>query len=231
MKVLLLTLVLLSSIYAVNPIGVHQVTWGTSAAELQSKAVPAVVDWKETTPKSIPKELPITAFTSKAQIAGYKAKTTYYFYNDKLFQATIHFDFNNLKNYDFNYNVFLSVDSYYREVRKQTLVFIDHIYALLEDKYGKKQPIFLPLDPKLVLMSTDNYLGQERWNHRYHPSEYYKRIIGTSYARWKYPKTEINFAVTISAADKRFDYTLSFLSTTLRREVEVAVKKQKSSGL
>ncbi len=214
-----------------NPTGVHSVPWGTTAAETATLLAPPATNWQVNTPKDIPAELPIKAFTSDNKIAGYKAQTTYYFYEDKLFQATVVFDFDNLKSYDFNYNVFRSVDQYYRQIRSSTLVFVDDIYSLLKNKYGKKQPVFMPLDPKMVLMDTDNYLGQERWNHRFHPSEYYKRIVGSAYARWKYPKTEINFAIAISAADKRFDYTLSFASTVLRREIEKAVEKQKNSGL
>ncbi len=232
MKQAALIFLIIFFIYAKeNPVGVHGVSWGSSSAATETQAVPAAENWRATTSDNMPANLPITAFSSDAKIAGYDAQTTYYFFNDMLFQATIKFNFDYLKSYDFNYNVFNSVDRYYREIRTKTLTFVNHIYNMLKSKYGRKQPVFMPLDPRLVLMDTDNYLGQERWNHRYHPSEYYKRIIGRAYARWKYPKTEINFAVNISAADKRFDYTLSFVSTELFREVQKAVKAEKTSGL
>lgn len=232
MKPILILLFIISILFAKDaPVGIHGVLWGASSAETQNSAVPAVLNWQSTTPQNMPADLPITAFTSDAKVAGYDAKTTYYFYEDRLFQATIRFDFDYLKSYDFNYNVFVSVDKYYREIRTKTLTFVFDVYALLKEKYGKRQPVFLPLDPKMVLMDTDNYLAQERWNHRYHPSEYYKRILGRAYARWKYPKTEINFAVNIAAADKKFEYTLSFVSTEMRREIKKAVQDQKSQGL
>lgn len=231
MKQLLLIFTTIALLWGKNPEGIHEVLWGASTADVQASAQPAVVNWREKTVQDKPANLPITSFTSDAMIAGRRAQTTYYFFNDQLFQATIAFNFDHFKNYDFNYNVFISVDKYYRDIRSETLVFVDEIYALLMEKYGKKQPIFLPLDPRMVLMDTDNYIGQERWNLRYHPSEYYKRILGRAFAQWKYPKTEINFAVNIAASDKRFDYTLSFISVQLRREIEKAVEASKSSGL
>ena len=214
-----------------NPNGVHGVSWGSSPATVSSSATPAVTNWQSVPATNFLPQLNVTAFTSNTDIAGYKAKTTYYFYNNQLFQATIKFNFDDLKSYDFNYNVFISVDKYYREIRKRTKVFVENIYTLLSDKYGKKQPVFLPLDPREVLVDTDNYLMQERWNLRYHPSEYYKRIIGRAYARWKYPNTEINFSINIYAADKVFDYILSFGSTKMRRVIESDIKSKKSSGL
>lgn len=231
MKSTILLLTLLSAIYSITPIGINGVTWGSSSQTVQNSAVPKVKNWKQVNQNEFLKGLPITAYTSNDSIAGYKAKTTYYFYNDSLFQATIRFNFDYLKNYDFNYNVFVSVDRYYREIRTTTITFVNNIYSLLEGKYGRKQPVFLPLDPKQVLTATDNYIGQERWNLRYNPSEYYKRIIGSAYARWKFPKTEINFAVTISAADKIFDYTLSYVSTSMARTIKKKVKEIKSQGL
>jgi len=232
MKSIALLLLIIGSLFAVeNPIGIHEVEWGASSALVQSEANPPVVNWSATNADVTPTDLPVSAFTSNAVISGHQATTTYYFFNDSLYQATIQFHFSGLENYDFNYNVFVSVDGYYREIRSQTLVFVDNIYSTLRTKYGKKQPVFLPLDPRLVLMDTDNYIAQERWNLRYHPSEYYKRIIGRAYARWRFPETEINFAVNIAAADKRFDYTLSYISTKKRRDIANSVQEMNESGL
>jgi len=228
---LLLILVFTSVAMAVAPVGIHEVPWGSAPAAVQGRAVPRPTGWTTVATTGMPAGLPITAFSSQDSIAGYRATTTYYFYQNRLFQGTVKFDFEDLKTYDFNYNVFISVDKYYREIRTRTITFVTDIYDLLGAKYGRKQPVFMSLDPRMVLMDTDNYIGQERWNLRYHPSEYHKRILGRAYARWTYPKTEINFAVNIAAADKRFDYTLSFVSTELRREIENAVKVQRGSGL
>ncbi len=213
------------------PVGVHEVPWGSAPAAVQGRANPRPNGWTAVPATGMPEGLPITSFSTRGTIAGYNCNTTYYFYQNRLFQATVKFDFEDLKTFDFNYNVFISVDKYYKEIRTRTLTFVADIYNLLSAKYGRKQPVFMNLDPRMVLMDTDNYIGQERWNLRYHPSEYHKRILGRAYARWTYPKTEINFAVNIAAADKRFDYTLSFVSTELRREIEKAVKTQRATGL
>lgn len=232
MKHLLLLLLLPLQIFAYNyPVGAQEVPWGSAPAAVQSRAIPKPNGWTTVPATGMPAGLPITAFSTKGNIAGYNETTTFYFYQNKLFQATIKFDFEDLKSFDFNYNVFISVDKYYQEIRKRTITFVEDIYSLLEAKYGRKKPVFISLDPRMVLMDTDNYIGQERWNLRYNPSEYYKRIIGKAYARWIYPKTEINFAVNISASDKRFDYTLSFVSTDYRRIIEKAVNSQRGTGL
>ncbi len=232
MKRIYILLLLCFPLFAITPpVGFNEVPWGSAPATVQSQAKPKPSTWTTVPATGMPTTLPITAFSSQDSIAGYKATTTYFFYQNKLFQATTVFNFDDLKNFDFNYNVFLSVDRYYQEIRKRTLTFVADIYSLLNAKYGKKQPLFMPLDPSRVLMDTDNYIGQERWNLRYHPSEYYKRIIGRAYARWTYPKTEINFAVNISASDKRFDYTLNYVSTDLRKQIENDVKTQRGSGL
>lgn len=232
MKSILLILTLIIPLMAITPpTGIHGVNWGAAPGAVQSGATPRPTGWTSVPATGMPAGLPITAFSSRDSVAGYKATTTYYFYQNRLFQGTIKFDFEDLKSFDFNYNVFISVDRYYQEIRKRTITFVADIYDLLAAKYGRKQPVFMDLDPHMVLMDTDNYIGQERWNLRYHPSEYYKRILGRAYARWTYPKTEINFAVNIAAADKRFDYTLSFVSTELRRQIEKDVKVQRGSGL
>lgn len=232
MKYLLQLLLLCFPVLAISPpTGVHEVPWGSAPAAVQGRAIPRPTGWTPAPTVGMPSGLAITAFTSVDSIAGYKASTTYYFYKNQLFQATTKFNFDDLTTFDFNYNVYISVDRYYQEIRKRTLTFVADIYALLHAKYGRKQPIFIPLDPNYVLKATDKYLEKERWNLRYHPSEFYKRITGTAYARWSYPKTEINFAVNISAFDKRFEYTLSHISTELRRVIEKDINTQRGSGL
>ncbi len=232
MNVFVLLLIAVFALTAAeNPNGIHGVEWGINSATVQTTALPAVTNWRTVNPEVEDNGLPITAFSSDTPILGYQATTTYYFYNDSLYQATIAFHFRDLENFDFNYNVFISVDKYYREIRSKTLVFVNNIYSVLRTKYGRKQPVFLPLDPRKVFMDTDNYIAQERWNLRYHPSEYHKRIIGRAYARWRFPETEINFAVNIAAADDRFDYTLSYISTKMRRDIANSVQEINESGL
>ncbi len=232
MKVISILLLAIFTLFAVeHPNGIHGVEWGINSATVQETAIPVVANWRTVNPEIEQDGLPITAFSSDTPISGYPATTTYYFYNDSLYQATIKFHFSDLESFDFNYNVFISVDKYYREIRSQTLIFVDNIYSTLRTKYGRKQPVFLPLDPRQVFMDTDNYIAQERWNLRYHPSEYHKRIIGRAYARWRFPETEINFAVNIAAADSRFDYTLSYISTKMRRDISNSVQDMNESGL
>jgi hypothetical protein len=166
-----------------------------------------------------PKELNVSVITASQSIAGKNASVKYYFYNNQLFQATVRFNFDNLKNFDFNYNVYRSVDSYYKAIRDQTLTFVFDIYDLLQKKYGKKQPIFEKLDPRFMFTDLDLHLKKEAWNLRYYPYAYYKKIIASAYARWDHPKTRILFAVNICATEKRFDYTLSLTSLDLENEI------------
>jgi hypothetical protein len=70
--------------------------------------------------RDFPPELGVTVFRTNAQLAGYDASIRYYFQNDRFFQATADFDFNDLKNFDFNYNVFRSVNEYYTAIRTRT---------------------------------------------------------------------------------------------------------------
>lgn len=215
---------------ATAPIGYENTIWGDSPQKVKTS-----ISSKGFSPVSLkekfPTQLNITTYRATQTVAGYNSETTYFFYNNKLFQVTLRFTVPGLKNYDFNYNVFVSVDKYYREIRSKSLIFIQTIYKLLENKYGMKQPVFKGLDPKNAFISTDNYLKQERWNLRYAPSEYYKRILASAYAKWLYPKTEITFAVNISAPDKRFDYTLSYVSTLLKDRIIKESKKLNSTGL
>jgi hypothetical protein len=79
--------------------------------------------------------------------------------------------------------------------------------------------VFKGLDPRHIFKLTDAYIKQELWSLRYHPSEYYKRIVTAAYARWDFPKTRIIFSINISAKDKRFDYQLSLTSLDLEKEI------------
>ncbi len=230
MKILITLLLLISLSWGENPVGFQNGTWGEKSATVRQKA--NIGNWTAVQGDNLfPADMDITIFSTPQTIAGYDAITRFYFYKDQFFQATITFDFDDLKEYDFNYNVFISVDRYYREIRSKSLVFVADIYELLKNKYGKKQPLFMGVDPRNIFTATDNYIHQERWNLRYHPSEYYKRIIAQAYARWLYPKTEINFAVNISAADKRFDYTLSLTSLDFAKTIKRENRAKRSTGL
>lgn len=200
------------SVFAAEaPVGFQDAVWGMNAADVKSAAQPK--QWQKTQlEKDFPAELNVTVFSSSAEIAGYPAVIKYYFVEDRFFQVTATFNFDQFKTYDFNYNVFRSVDEYYRFIRDQSLTFVHDIYDLLRKKYGKKEPVFKGLDPRKVFKDTDAYIQKERWNLRYHPSEYYKRIITSAYALWNFPKTRVAFSVNVSAADKRFDYILSLTS-------------------
>lgn len=211
-----------SLIHSQNPpVGFQNALWGMSPAEVQKSA--NLTSFQSTPVGGLfPEGFPILAYTSSSSVAGYKADIKYYFYDNKFIQTTITFNFDELKSFDFNYNVFISVDRYYRAIHDKTVTFVSDIYDLLQKKYGKKQPVFKGLDPRYVFKYTDAYLKQELWNLRYHPSEYYKRIVSAAYARWDFPKTRITFSINISAKDKRFDYQLSLTSLDLEREVNKA---------
>jgi hypothetical protein len=178
-----------------------------------------------------PKELGITTYRSSGEIAGYPAVITYYFWDHRFFQATARFNFDELKTYDFNYNVFRSVNEYYNTIRSRTLVFTRDIYDLLQKKYGKKKPFFKDLDPKHCFVNLDTYFKKERWNLRYHPYDYYLHIKTQSYARWDFPKTRVLFSITIDAPEKRFDYTLSCASIELASQVNVMSDSLRMQGL
>jgi len=202
--------------------GFQNATWGSSQADVKKANNPA--SWlPQPDNGDFPKELGITRFLAAQTLAGKNATVTYYFYNDKFFQATARFDFDNLKNFDFNYNVYRSVDNYYKAIRDQTQVFVFDIYDLLKKKYGKKQPVFEKYDPRFMFKDLDGDVKKEVWNLRNYPYEYYKKINTSAYARWDHPKTRITFSVNICAAEKRFDYLLSL--TSLDLETEINAKK------
>lgn len=212
------------------PTGFQNADWGATPAAVQTAAG---VNWAANNALSqqFPPEMGITVYTANSTVAGYSATVDYYFFQNKFFQATVKFNFPELVNFDFNYNVFISVDKYYRTIHATTLTFVNDIYALLQKKYGKKQPVFKGLDPRHTFKYTDRYIKQEVWNLRYHPSEFYKRIVTASYARWDYPKTRIIFSINISAIDKRFDYQLSLVSMDLQKEINAAKDTLRMQGL
>ena len=212
------------------PVGFQNAKWGMSPEEVRKAS--GAANWQSTSLEAaFPEDLGITAYTASSTIAGYQAQVKYYFYDQKFFQATVVFNFDELKEFDFNYNVFISVDRYYRAIHDKTLTFVTDIYDLLRKKYGKKQPVFKGLDPRFVFKHTDAYIKQELWNLRYHPSEYYKRIVTAAYARWDFPKTRVIFSINISAKDKRFDYQLSLTSLDLEKEINNKKDALRMEGL
>ena len=226
----LFLLTAVSFLYAENPTGFQNADWGASSSAVKT-ASGVSFSPNAAAAAQFPKGLGITVFSGATTVAGYPVSADYYFYNDKFFQAVLHFNFPELVNFDFNYNVFISVDRYYRAIHEKTLTFVDDIYALLKDKYGKREPVFDGLDPRNTFVLTDRYLKQEVWNLRYHPSDFYKKIQTASYARWNFPKTLVIFSINISASDKRFDYTLSLSSNTLVKEVKKAKDSLRMQGL
>ena len=83
--------------------GFNNAKWGIAPEAVRQAA--GAGNWQSdgNVVKEFPKELGISAFKSTGDIAGYKAVTTYYFWNNRFFQATVKFNFDDLKKYDFNY--------------------------------------------------------------------------------------------------------------------------------
>jgi hypothetical protein len=211
--------------------GFNKANWG-AAPDAVRQAVGAT-NWQAdgNAAREFPQGLTITSYKSAGDIAGYKAVTTYYFWDNRFFQATVKFNFDDLIKYDFNYNVFRSVNQYYNAIRSKTLVFASEIFDLLRKKYGLQKPVFKDLDPRNSFVELDKYLKRESWNLRYHPYDYYLRIVTQSYARWTFPKTAAIFSIAISAPDKRFDYTLSLSSLDLASRVNAAKDSLRMKGL
>ncbi|MFW5959840.1 MAG: hypothetical protein ACOCSE_01820, partial [Chitinivibrionales bacterium] len=201
--------------------------WGMSPDQVQENAVKEGWNRAPDEEGKLPENSGINVYVANEEVAGYNAEIKYYFFNDKFYQAFIDFDFSELENFDFNYNVFRSVNEYYTAIHDRTITFINDIYSLLQKKYGKKQPVFKGLDPKRVFVQLDKDFQRDIWNLRYHPYEYYRRIVTSAYALWKFPDTEIAFSINISAEDKRFEYTLSFTSTKLKKRVENSVNQNR----
>ncbi|MBN1307974.1 MAG: hypothetical protein JXA18_08665, partial [Chitinispirillaceae bacterium] len=173
---------------AEDPGGFNGSRWGASPDEVRKSS--GAPSWQsDPSGKNFPPELEVSVFRTSADIAGYKASVRYYFQNKRFFQATVDFTFDDLKRFDFNYNVFRSVNEYYTAIRTKTILFVNDIYDLLRKKYGKKEPVFKGLDPRLVFTELDRYVLQERWNLRYHPYDFYCSIVTASYARWDFPRT------------------------------------------
>jgi hypothetical protein len=213
------------------PDGFQNARWGMTSDAVRSAA--DITAWQPVNADAtgFPKDLNITVFTATMPIAGYPATVKYYFIENYFFQATVAFNFSDLKSFDFNYNVFISVDRYYRAIHDKTLLFVRDIFDLLTKKYGKREPVFKGLDPRNIFVQTDACLRQEQWNLRYHPYEFYKRIVCAAYARWDFPKTRAIFSINISAADNRFDYLLSLTSIDLEGQINQKKDLLRSQGL
>jgi hypothetical protein len=207
------------SLYAEEPFnGFQNAQWAASADAV--KKANGLQSWTLLpADSSFPKELNITMYSAAQSIAGQAASVKYYFFADKFFQATVRFNFDRFKTFDFNYNVYRSVDSYYRAIHRQTLTFVFDIFDLLRKKYGKKEPSFRGVDPRFIFKETDEYLKRESWNLRSYPYDYYTRINAAAYAIWELPGTAITFSIAINAPEKRFDYLLSLSSSSLSASV------------
>lgn len=210
------------------PEGFQSAGWGFSSEAVKSAC--EIKSWTSTT-VDFPADLKVTAFVADMPIAGYAAKVTYYFCENRFFQATVDFNFSELAGYDFNYNVYRSVDQYYQAIRSKTLTFVFDIYHLLETKYGKKKPWFEGLDPRRMFEKRDGLIRQEVWNLRYHPYAYYQKIVVAAYARWDFPRTRVLFSVNIAAPEKRFDYRLSATSLDLEKIINQRKDDLRAKGL
>jgi hypothetical protein len=199
-----------------SPPGLNNTVWGSPSDSVR-KVIQAAQWLQDPLENQFPKDLEVKVFRTNSVVAGYPAVVRYYFWKNQLFQTTVVFNFDKLKNYDFNYNVYRSVNEYYNAIRSATLPFVFDIYDLLTKKYGKKEPVFKGLDPRNMFVKLDSYVKQERWNLRYNPYDYYQRIIAAAYARWDFPKTRAIFSINISASDKRFDYELCLTSLDLEK--------------
>jgi hypothetical protein len=213
------------------PVGYNAAVWGASPEQVKSVLKPQSWQGDASTEKGFPEDLKVSVFKSNETVAGYKAVVKYYFMENKFFQVTVVFPFDEFVNYDFNYNVFRSVNEYYNDIRSKTSVFVNDIYELLYKKYGKKEPVFKGLDPKHLFINLDMYLAQERWNLRYHPYDYYLRIKTSAYARWDFPKTRIIFSLSVAASEKRFEYQLSQTSLDLENAIQKKMDSLRMRGL
>jgi len=218
------------AVAAPDPGGFNGALWGQSPAEVQ-KNVKATSWQTDAVQANFPPDLKVAVFRTTAEVAGYNVSVKYYFQENRFFQATVDFTFPDLVSFDFNYNVFRSVTEYYTAIRAKTLVLVNDIYALLLEKYGKKQPVFTGLDPRFVFNDLDRYVSQERWNLRYHPYDFYLNIVTASYARWDFPKSRVFFSVNIAAPQKRFEYRLSLASVAMTEPIKKAMNYMRSKGL
>ena len=141
--------------------GFNNAVWGSSPEEVR-QAVGASA-WRTDSIGSteFPRSLGVTAFHAPTTIAGYQAMVRYYFYNNKLFQATVRFNFDDLADVDFNYNVYKSVSEYYTTIHDRTITFVDDCFDLLVKRYGTQKPYFQGLDPRRMFSVLDNYFPRE----------------------------------------------------------------------
>ena len=210
--------------------GFQNARWGMGPDEVRTSNNPRT--WSAvTTETNFPKDLKITTYLASQDIAGKDAAVTYYFFENKFFQATARFNFDQLKNFDFNYNVYRSVDSYYRAIHNQTLTFVYDIFDLLRKKYGKREPAFRGADPRRIFMAVDEYCSKEAWNLRSYPYDYYKKIAASAYARWEFPNTIVIFSIAITAPEKQFDFQLSLSSTSLTSTVNAKKDSLRTQNL
>ncbi len=218
-------------ITAKGPGGFNGAFWGDASEMVRASTKASLWQPDNATAKGFPSGMNISTFQSIDSVAGYKASIKYYFYNNRFFQATVTFNFDDMKKYDFNYNVYRSVNEYYNYIRSRSLVFTDDIYRLLLQKYGKKEPVFEGLNPRYMFVNIDKYLNRERWNLRYHPYDYYTKIVTAAYARWDFPETRVTFSVAINAKEKRFDYQLSLISLDMEKTVRTTMDSLRMKGL
>jgi hypothetical protein len=210
--------------------GFQNAQWGMGPDEVKKNNNPRT--WSlVASDNGFPKDLKITTYNASQDIAGKDAAVTYYFFENKFFQATTRFNFDQLKNFDFNYNVYRSVDSYYRAIHNQTLSFVFDIFDLLRKKYGKKEPSFRGTDPRRIFLELDDYLKKESWNLRSYPYEYYKKIATSAFARWEFPNTTVTFSIQIVATEKQFDYQLSLTSNSLAAMVNAKKDSLRTQNL
>jgi hypothetical protein len=213
------------------PCDFNGAAWGSAPDAVRSAT--AAAGWAQDNAGAgvFPKELSVTVYRSVATIAGYKATVHYYFWAGRFFQATVKFNFDDLANFDLNYNVYNSVSDYYRNIRNRTLTFVSDCYGLFTAKFGPKGPCFSSLDPKNCFRSLDALFGGESWNLRCRPHDFYRRIKTQSYARWDFPQTSVIFSILINAPEKQFDYTLSYASVALAGQVNNAKDSLRMKGL
>ena len=218
-------------LFAKDPDGFNGALWGDTPEKVRSATTASGWQSDAASEKGFPAGMNVTVFQSADTIAGYRASVKYYFFENRFFQSTVTFNFDEMKKYDFNYNVFRSVNEFYNFIRSKTIVFVRDIYSLLGQKYGKKEPVFEGLDPRYMFVNIDKYLSRERWNLRYHPYDYYLRIVCAAYARWDFPKTRVLFSVAINAKEKRFDYQLSLTSLDMEKTVQKKMDSLRMKGL
>ena len=234
MRPIIITLFVITAAFS-QPIkagaGFLGASWGASPADVQRAS--GGTGWQATTLPvgAFPAELKINLYKTKLPLAGYPAEVTCYFVDNRFFQATARFDFSDLQSYDFNYNVYISVDRYYREIKKRTKPFVVDMFDLLAKRYGKKQPYFKDNDPRRMFDPLDRRFAKETWNLKYHPFDYYKGIRTCGYAQWDFAESRAIFSLQVSPADTVISYTLSLTSVALQRDIARMTDSLRMRGL